>query len=246
MLALPLSAACGGAAPAAPGPAAPPPAADKPADRDQTADKPAETPEEAASRRIPTACAEGGDGKVCLPPRLFVKRLCEGIHPDIALALLARGTPFTRGYLTRDVEAWNASGGASSSDKLRLDEEVLVLFHRVPDTGGMVVSGSGGGYDVLRWDGSCASLMSEELRLRAPAKPKHAVIPWKSLDEKTRAALEADEKVGKAVTDRRKECRGATMGEVSKKCEKADRAMSATIVEYVRAGGSLPAPPPLP
>jgi hypothetical protein len=199
---------------------------------------------ELASRQVPTTC-ETAD-KVCLPPVGFVKRLCGGFHPDAALALFAKGTPFTRGYLTRDTEAWNASGGSSSSDKLLFDEEVLVLYRRVPDTGGMVVSGSGGGYDVLRWDGTCASLMAEEVRLNVPAKPKFAPIPWKSLDAKTREALEADEKVGKVVSERRKECKGATIGSVTAKCEKVDKQMSAAIVDYIRGGGALPAPGPLP
>lgn len=248
---LSLSAAgCGSAKPPPPPakPAAPAKAPSRPAsaDGDAAAKEAAEKAKDAASRQIPTACAEGGDGKVCLPPTSFVKRLCGGFHPDIALTLFAKGTPFTRAYAAREVEAWNASGGASSSDKLAADEEVLILYQRIPETGGMVVSGSGGGYDVLRWDGSCASLMSEEVRLKAPAKPKYAAIPWKSLDEKTRAALEANEKVSKGVTERRKECKGATMGGVSLKCEKADKAMSALIVEYVRGGGSLPPPPPLP
>ncbi len=243
-------AACGGSTPApeaSPGSeAAPSAAADqaKGADADAAAKKKAD---DEAARQIPTQCAQsGGDGKLCLPPWGFVKRLCQGFHPDVALTLFAKDSPFTRGYLTRDTEAWNASGGVSSSDKMVFDEEVLILAHRAPDTGGMVVSGAGGGYDVLRWDGTCASLMGEEVRLQRPPQPKHAAIPWKSLGEKTREALQADEKVGKVVTERRKECKGATMGSVSLKCEKADKQMSVVIVEFVRNGGTLPAPGPLP
>ncbi|AUX46069.1 hypothetical protein SOCE26_075720 [Sorangium cellulosum] len=197
-----------------------------------------------AARQVPTTCEER-DG-MCLPPPAFVKRLCSGFHPDVALSLFAKGTPFTRGYLTRDTEAWNASGGSSSNDKLLFDEEVLILYRRVADTGGMVVSGAGGGYDVLRWDGTCASLMTEEVRLHVPPKPKFAPIPWKSLDQKTREAFQADEKVGKLVAERRKECKGATMGAVSAKCEKVDKQMGAALIEYVRGGGTLPAPGPLP
>ena len=93
---------------------------------------------DAAAKQVPTTC-ETTD-KFCMPPAAFVKRLCGGFYPDVALGLFAKGSPFTRGYLTRDTEAWNASGGASSSDKLLFDEEVLVLYRRVPDTGGMVVT----------------------------------------------------------------------------------------------------------
>jgi hypothetical protein len=248
VLALSLCAGCGGAAPPPPEAAAAPevsaaaPEADTPA---PSAEAEGKTKSDEVSRQIPTKCATE-EGKLCLPPPEFVKRLCQGYHPDVAFAMLAKGTPFTRGYLARTTEAWNASGGASSSGKLVLDEEVLVLSHRVPDTGGMVVSGSGGGYDVLRWDGTCASLMAEEVRFRVPAKPKSAPIPWKDLPVKTREALEADEKVGQAVAERRKECKGATMGSVSDKCEKADKKMSAVIVEHLRSGGTVPAPAPLP
>lgn len=246
-----LCAACGGSAPPpeAGGESKPAPAAaadsgkEKP-DADAAAKKKSD---DEASRQIPTQCAEsGGDGKLCMPPRAFVKRLCQSFHPDVALVLFAKDSPFTRGYLTRDTEAWNASGGVSSSDKMVFDEEVLILAHRAPDTGGMVVSGAGGGYDVLRWDGTCASLMSEEVRLQRPPQPKYAAIPWKSLDAKTRDALQADEKVGKVVAERRRECKGATMGSVSLKCEKADKMMSTVIVEFVRNGGAIPSPGALP
>ncbi|MGK4002735.1 hypothetical protein WMF31_08945 [Sorangium sp. So ce1036] len=246
--------ACGGASPPAASPdpvesdaaaAAPGGAAGERSE--ESKEGAAKTEEDAAadaSRQIPTTCEQSDD--MCLPPAAFVKRLCSGFHPDVALSLFAKGTPFTRGYLTRDTEAWNASGGSSSNDKLLFDEEVLILSRRKADTGGMVVSGAGGGYDVLRWDGTCASLMTEEVRLHVPPKPKFAKVPWKSLDQKTREAFQADEKVGKIVAERRRECKGATMGAVSLKCEKVDKQMGAALVEFVRNGGALPTPGPLP
>ncbi|AKT38283.1 hypothetical protein [Chondromyces crocatus] len=246
LTALSFCCACGGNA-AAPAPKAPDTESSsqaavekEPSPEDVAAEAKKKADEEAA-RRVPTQCAEGvGDGKLCLPPPAFAKRLCQGFHPDVALTLLGKGTPFSRGYVAGDIEAWNASGGMSSNDKLAFDEEVLILMHRSADTGGMMVSGASGGYDVLRWDGTCASLSGGELRMKVQVKPKFPPVPWKSLDEKTRTALEADEKVGKAVGDRRRECKGATMGSVSQKCEKADKVMSQVIVEYVRGGGALP------
>ncbi|KYF86411.1 hypothetical protein BE17_25385 [Sorangium cellulosum] len=242
--------ACGGATPP---PAEPDPAeaeAAAPAEKaggeasEEGAGKKKDDAAAEASKQVPTTCDQ--QDTMCLPPAAFVKRLCSGFYPDVALSLFAKGTPFTRGYLTRDTEAWNASGGSSSNDKLLFDEEVLILYRRVADTGGMVVSGAGGGYDVLRWDGTCASLMTEEVRLHVPPKPKYAPIPWKSLDQKTRDAFQADEKVGPLIAERRKECKGATMGAVTAKCEKVDKQMGAALIEYVRNGGSLPAPGPLP
>jgi hypothetical protein len=194
---------------------------------------------------LPTECEKRTDG-LCTPPFKFVKRLCGGFYPDVALSMFAKGTPWTRGYLARNVEAWNASGGASSSDKLEFDEEVLVLAHTAADAGGMQVSGTSGGYDVLRWDGTCASLMGEELTLKVPPKAKSARIPWRNLDDKIREALLAEDKIGKVAGDRKRECKGATMGEVSVKCVKADAQLSVVVVDYVRGGGTIPAPAHLP
>jgi hypothetical protein len=195
--------------------------------------------EDKASDALPTECEAKKEG-LCAPPAKFVKRLCAGFFPDIALALFRKGTPWTRGYLNRNVEAWNASGGAASSDKLEFDEEVLVLAHHAADTGGMQVSGTSGGYDVLRWDGTCASLMGEELTLKVPPKAKNAKIPWKNLDDKVRDALLSDEKVAKVSSERKKECKGATMGDVSLKCVKADTMLTVVVVDYIRNGGDVP------
>src|SRR3954447_25683716 len=49
---------------------------------------------------IPTTCEE--DGKLCLLPATYAKKLCGGIYPEIALGMFAKGTPFTRIYLAGD------------------------------------------------------------------------------------------------------------------------------------------------
>jgi hypothetical protein len=238
-----LLAACGGSPTPAPSPALSASAgAEAPPPKDQPASA-SEAPK--PFTEVPASC-EARDDKLCLPPIAFVKRLCGGFYVDVALSMFTKGTPWTRGYLRREVEAWNASGGVSSSDKLVLDEEVLLVDRREADKGGMVVSGSTGSYDVLRWDGTCASLMGEEVTTKTPGAPKHAKIPWKSLGEPLREALLANEKIGKIAADRKKECKGATMGEVSTKCVKADTMLSVSVVEYVRGGGALPPPSKMP
>lgn len=239
-------ASCGGgtASPAVARAPAAEPASRVPPAAPSPSSKPAEPAAETSDRSIPTACA--AKGEACLPPRGFVKELCGGFYPDIALILFAKDSPWTRGYLTRDVQAWNASGGASSTDKLVFDEEVLVLFHREADQGGVVVSGAGGGYEVLRWDGSCASLAGEELTLKRPPKAKSARVVWKSLSLAVRDALAADERVGAKLAAQRKECKGVTFGSVSDKCVRADAALGAGVVEYVRNGGVVPRPAALP
>jgi hypothetical protein len=208
---------------------------------------PAEAPAEPVATSLPTECAKTADPKVCAPPVSFAKRLCAGFHPDVALSMFGKGTPWTRMYLRGNVKAWNASGGAASNeDELKFDEEVLVLVFRGAETGGMQVSGASGSYDVLRWDGSCATLVPEEVTSKPPPKAKHAKIPWKNLDTKIKDALLADQGIAKVDADRKKECKGATMGEVSAKCVKADDKLSAMIVDYVRKGGSVPPPEKLP
>jgi hypothetical protein len=234
-----LLASCGGAPP-------PPPPAPAPSAEASAAPTAAPAADDKPFDAIPTACADAG-AKLCMPPPKFVKHLCGGWFPDVALSMLAKGTPWTRAYLrVKSADAWNASGGASSNDKLVFDEEFIILSHREAAAGGMQVSGAGGGYDVLRWDGSCASLTDEEVSLKTSPSPKHAKIPWKNLDEKVRDKLLTDDKIGKKYAERRKECKGATMGEVSLKCEKADDMLGTLVVDYVRAGGAVPPPAKLP
>lgn len=239
LAALPLLlAACGSPPPpaaAAPAASAAPDASAAPVAAD---DKPA--------AKLPTSCEPGSD-KVCLPPPGFVKRLCGNFFPDTTMAMFAKGTPWTRAYSRVNVEAWNASGGAASSEKLQLEEELIIVAKRVADTGGMTVSGSSGGsYDVLRWDGSCASLMADEVTLKPSSSPRFAKIPWKSLADDIQAAMMTDAKVSKAVVDRKKECKGASTGEVSLKCVKADEALNRAVFDFVHGGGSFPPPAKLP
>jgi len=174
-----------------------------------------------------------------------VQRLCQDVYPSVALVMFRGGTPWTRGYLTRKTEAWNASGGAAPTGTLEFDEEVLVLRKRT-SSGGMQVSGAMGGYDVLRWDGSCVTLSVEEMTLKTPPKPKRAPVTWRYVDGGLREQLLGDEAVKEAKRRRGKECGGATMGDVTLACEKADKALSAAVIDYVQRGGELPPPEKLP
>jgi hypothetical protein len=176
-----------------------------------------------------------------------VKRLCAGVYPELALMLFQKGTPWKRAYVAvKEAAPFNGFSGPSSEEKLVFEEELLVLRSKKVDTGGMQVSGAGSTYDVLRWDGSCATLSGEEVRLVAPPKPKHATIPWRILEDPTQEALKKDEALAKVAAERRKECKGATMGAVSAKCEKADRALNDLVVDAVRNGTTVPTPSKMP
>jgi len=199
----------------------------------------------AKSGGIPSECATHSDD-ICLPPKKLVKKLCNGDYRTVALALFSEGTPWKRGYLTRPMKAWSASG-SSSREKLSRDEEVLVLIHRsASNTGGMQVSGATGGYEVMRWDSMCVTLDQGDLRFEPPRKIHNARIIWATLERAARDVLKKDEAVRPVFLRHRKECRGVTVGDVTKKCEKVDAELSRAIAEYVRSKGGLPAPFKLP
>jgi hypothetical protein len=192
---------------------------------------------------LPTEC-DRQDGSICLMPPSFVKKLCAGDYQTVALSLLAKGTPWTRAYATQPVETWDASGGGSARVMLVLDEELLVLRHRGASAeGGIQVSGASGGYDLMRWDGMCVTLEEGQLRFDVPSKPKNPRIIWTTLEVETREKLKEDQTVYDAYLTQKKECKGVTVGAVSKACEKADGVLSQTIANYVREDGALLPPP---
>jgi hypothetical protein len=180
-------------------------------------------------------------------PLGFVKRMCAAAWPDLALAFYAKGTPWRRAYVAvKQADAFNGFGGPSAEEKLLFEEEVLIIGERKPNLGGMSVSGVGSSYDLIRWDGTCATLSAQEVTLRKPPKPGHAKVPWRSLDESTQSAMLKDDHIAKVAAERKKECKGATMGEVSAKCEKAERGLNDLVVEAVRNGVAVPLPAKLP
>lgn len=245
MVALILLAAvgCGGSAPRA---EEPKPEAAASADAAESKTETAAAPKaEEDVKGLPEACA--GDAAACVMPKGFVKRLCNGVYPELALYFFQKGSPWRRAYVAvKEVAPFNGLGGPSAEEKLTFDEELLVLGQMKADTGGMQVSGATGSVDVMRWDGTCATLSTEEVRFQAPPKPKHAIIPWRILEDATQEALKQHEKLAATAIERKKECKGATMGAVSAKCEKADKALNDLVVEAVRTGTTVPKPSKLP
>jgi hypothetical protein len=231
-------AACGGSTPAPaqeattnPAPVVPP-----------VADAPPSPPPPEPPLAIPEACAPG-ELDPCVPGARFADRICAMSHPEVALALFAKGSPWTRLYLRGDVDGWNAEGGGSARAKLLFDEEVIALKRRAPAKGAAAISvGGSDGYEVIRWDGNCYTLDSGEVARRSPPRPKHSSIPWKLLNEKTKSALLDNASVKAAYDRRRKECKGVTVGDVSLACEQGDTALSDAIVAAVKSGISLPVP----
>ncbi len=240
---------CGPSTPAAKDPATPDGETSTGASPAETSAPTAKDPEPAADApaAFPTGCANPGE-KICVMPADFAKRLCNGFFPDLALYMFSPNSPWTRAYvnLKKETDAWNSRNGPASDAKLTYDEEVLIVSEQKPDLKGMTVSGAGASYDFLRWDGTCASLTAAEMTFSKAPKPKTPPIPWRTLEDPTKEALQKDEKFAKLATDRRKECKGATMGSVSDKCEKADLLLNNAVVESIRKGVEIPKPQKLP
>ena len=238
-------ASCGGSGPRASDPSAPtaPSAVDA---SDASSHVSASASSAVSPHEMPKACAPSRGSDLCTPPVDFVERLCDRNHADAALSLFARDAPWTRGYLRGKVEAWNASGGASTRAVLAFDEEVIVLRFRAPGKGGIVVSGAGGSYDVLRLDGNCFTLDPENITTKRPPNPKHGPILFHRFAARTKDALLANDAVRGAYIKRMKECQGATSGEVSMACVRADDGLSAAVASFVVSGSPVPTPERIP
>lgn len=198
-------------------------------------------PPQEDSDKIPTECSKYS-AATCVPAGKWVSRLCADVFADVALFMFQSGTPWQRMYLTRETDAVNASGGASVVGKLAFDEEVLVLRHRQAGVDDIQVGSGNGSYDALRWDGSCVSLEGEEVTSNHPPAAKTSRIEWRWLGEDIQAALRADKTVNDTFLARKKECKGVTMGAVSKKCEMLDKKLIEVTAAFVRGTSGLPQP----
>lgn len=224
-------------------PPAPTPAAATP--EPAAAATPPPAPEPEAPRQLPSKCAEGTDGNRCLFPDEFVDRLCRRAFVDTTLVLFQRSAPWRHVYLRRKVDAW-FTGGPSSKATLAFDEEVLVLRFHAPSSGGMVVEGAGGTYDVLRWDGRCFTLDSDEITPKRPPEAGAARLKWDRIGANMQAAILQNDDVKRAYDRRSKACKNAQRDDLPPACETADSMLGLAIANHVRAVDDLPAPETIP
>jgi hypothetical protein len=194
---------------------------------------------------LPAACEKRDD--VCIPPRDFVERLCQGSFPSVALAMFEKESPWTRGYLNvKEVAAVNTIGGPAGSTKLVFGEELIVLGKRGGGGGGGFQVSGMGGFDVLRWDGTCATLAEHELVTYVPGVPRTAPIVWKYLDDNVQQALLENAGIRDARDKHRKQCQGASLGTPSSACQRATQLLNDKIAVAVRTGLKVPTPTRLP
>jgi hypothetical protein len=203
---------------------------------------PAETVEVATSPSLIPDCS--ADAEECMPPVRWVEKLCSGVHPEVALHMFRGGSPWKRMYSRHRAPAYNGAGDRSLSDERIEKGEELIALRRNEDPAslGQMSVGETAGYDFLRWNGSCVTLQDGEYSTKPPRRRQHARVEWKWLGDAVLSALTNDGTVKEAYVARRKECKGATLGRVTKKCVERESSLVTAIVDYVRSGGPLPAP----
>jgi hypothetical protein len=184
---------------------------------------------EALTRDVPSGCDTGATG--CTPPRAFAEKVCSSKYPELALFLFSRGTPWQRMYVKAErVEPVNTYDGERSDRWLAFGEEVLVLREHGPGAAQKVVISGPTDVDVLRWDGTCATIRKEMLVTYVPAPMDSVRIIWRYLDADVQEALLADELVVRAQDAERKACRGSSVKHPSEACEKAMKRLTDVIM----------------
>jgi len=194
---------------------------------------------------IPTTCAEGRP--LCVPPVKFTEAVCHTKYDDLALTLFAKGTPWQRWYVKPQyLEPVNVYEGERSDHWLEFSEEVLVIgVHSAGSRPGVQVSGPTD-VDVLRWDGTCATIRQEMFAHAPPTTPTAQLILWKYLDESLQNALLADPSVKKASEKEHTVCKGLSLKHPEGACLKAMKGLTEAIAAAVRGGLALPRPAKLP
>ncbi len=211
--------------------------------------KPSETPASdsealvessgANAPKVPSSCVIRKGA--CMPPVDWAKRLCErGVYQDVALYMFRSGTPWTRFYMRTGLNAVNGWGPTVDEDLVAREEVIPINYRRQSEA--FHVEGSSGTFDVLRWNGSCVTLDVNEVTMDAPRSPRNSRVDWRSMSDSMQEALLANPDIEDLYDERRKECKGASIGRVTKRCEDLDRELMDAIANYVRTVEELPAP----
>jgi hypothetical protein len=211
----------------------------------QTSELPPPSMGASGTRELPSECA-AADG-VCIPPREFAVAVCKHKYPNLPLYLFAGKQPWRHLYVKAEsVEPVNAFGGEQSEAWMQFGEEVVLLGKRAPGgSKGVQVSGPSD-VDVLRWDGTCATIREEMLvsYVTAPMQSPHII--WKYLDEGLQEALIKNGVVARAREGERKACRDSSVTHPTPACEKAMRQLTDAIVLAVHQNIELPGTGKLP
>ena len=191
-------------------------------------------------RELPSTCS-GTEG--CYPPADFVELTCRGKFPALPLALFAKSAPWQHRFVQAiSVDAENTYGGPRSSTNLSFGEEVVVLRRRGPSGArGVQISGPTD-LDVLRWDGTCATVREELFVSYNQGQMTSPHIVWKYLDDAIQEALKRNPTIERAQVAERKSCRDSSPNKPTPPCDRAMRKLTDAIIVALRAGLDLPAP----
>jgi hypothetical protein len=238
---------CGGAPPAVT-PADTPPASEPPA-APVTKTEPAAAkiaaanatpaaPEVPTTREVPSGCADKAN---CAMPSAFVDAVCKHKFPDLPLFLFAGRMPWKHLYVKAEyVEPVNPYGGEQSEAWLKFGEEVLVLRKKSNGGGkGVQISGPSD-LDVLRWDGTCATIREEMLVTYVPAPMQSPRIIWRYLNADLQEALLKNSVVARSREAEKKACRDSSATHPTPVCEKAMQKLTDAIVLAVHQNVELP------
>ena len=102
------------------------------------------------------------------------------------------------------------------------------------------------GYDVLRWNGACATIHDGDFSADRPRNVVYSKLEWRQLSLPLRNLLEAEPDVSAAYEARRKACKGRNLGVVAAECESNDKALMEEVVRFVQSGAKLPRPNKMP
>ena len=206
--------------------------------------KPSESPAVATTRELPSSCA---DSAACLPPSGFVDAVCKHKFPDLPLYLFAGRMPWKHLYVKAEyVEPVNPYGGDQSEAWMQFGEEVVLLRKRAQGgPKGVQVSGPSD-VDVLRWDGTCATIREEMLVSYVPAPMQSPRIIWKYLDAGSQEALLKNSVVTRSHEAEKKGCRDSSATHPTPVCDKAMRQLTDAIALAVHQNIELPGTGSLP
>ena len=178
-----------------------------------------------------------------MPDAAFAETVCRGKYPNLPFAMFAKAAPWQHLYVKAvTVEPVNAYGGTRSEVEMNFGEEVVVLHKHGPGKGSGVQISGPTDLDVLRWDGTCATIREEMFTKYNPGQMTTPRIVWKYLDDPIREGLLKGSVVERAQSNERKQCRDSSAKNPSPDCEKAMLRLTEAIIVAVRMGAVLPAP----
>jgi hypothetical protein len=179
----------------------------------------------------------------------FVRTLCKKRYPGVAVVMFNKSAPWRHVYVkVKDVAPFNSLGGPSAPWRLEFLEEVLLLRERqAKPQQQMMVMDLPVTYDVLRFDGTCATLADDEFMTRKPVvRPHYAPVIWQQIDTRVRLALAQNAKIAEAAEVQNTACQGTFLAGGGANCRDATQKLTRAIMAVLTDGVDLPLPSKIP